>query len=181
MHLSLTLLPLFPLLALATVNGHCSGTATGDYLKYGICISTSECSDYKGSYITGGCPNDVASVKCCLIGLGGSISTEPCGGASYCSWNSLTCMGNGHYLAGESKEKMQLDFGFTSFRCAMVIGVLILLCIHRLLPGQVELPMLQGGLIGLPCSSAEQFEEIGVVFKSCEDSESVMNLYAELN
>lgn len=105
MHLSLTLLPLFPLLALATVDGHCSGTATGDYLKYGICISTSECSSFKGSYITGGCPNDVNSVKCCLIGLGGSISTNPCGGASYCSWNSLTCMGNGHFLAGESTKK----------------------------------------------------------------------------
>lgn len=88
------LLSFFPLTALATVNGHCSGKATGDYDTYGICITTSNCNSYGGSYISGGCPNDVANVKCCLVGLGGSLDENPCGGSSYCSWNDLSCVGS---------------------------------------------------------------------------------------
>lgn len=90
---SYILLSLFPLRALATVNGHCSGTATGDYLKYGICITTSNCNSYDGSYISGGCPNDVENVKCCVVGLDDSYETNPCGGSSYCTWTSLGCSG----------------------------------------------------------------------------------------
>jgi hypothetical protein len=67
------LVTLFPLLALAEVNGKCSGVATGDYLSDGICEPTATCDYYHGSYINNGCPNDADDVKCCLIGLGNSI------------------------------------------------------------------------------------------------------------
>ncbi|KAF3768979.1 hypothetical protein M406DRAFT_243966, partial [Cryphonectria parasitica EP155] len=87
------ILSLLPLTTLATIDGHCSGTATGEYLEYGICISTATCSDYGGSYITGGCPNDPNNIKCCVVGLEKSASTDPCGGSSYCSWNNLGCAG----------------------------------------------------------------------------------------
>ena len=64
---------LFPVVALAAVNGKCSGTATGFWLSDGICEPTATCDYYHGTYITGGCPNDVDDVKCCLVGLDTSI------------------------------------------------------------------------------------------------------------
>lgn len=97
---SYILIPLFPLTAVATVNGHCSGssaggTATGEYLEYGICIDQTTCtSTYKGSHINGGCPNDASNIKCCVVGLEGSSSVNPCGGISYCSWSNLQCSGS---------------------------------------------------------------------------------------
>ena len=66
---SFCLLAFFPLAALATIDGHCSGTATGEWLTDGICEPTATCDYYSGKYITGGCPNDPDDVKCCLVGL----------------------------------------------------------------------------------------------------------------
>ena len=63
------LIALFPVVALAAVNGKCSGTATGLWLSDGICEPTATCDSYHGTYITGGCPNDADDVKCCLVGL----------------------------------------------------------------------------------------------------------------
>ena len=136
---SLYLVTLFPLAAVATLNGHCSGSAgggkaTGDYLTDGICVTTSTCnhvsdvtvfsfdllpsgpvqendsvldmsarllrtvfpsskfpdasstiptnnvplilSQYKGHYISNGCPYDDNDVKCCLIGLDQSAASK---------------------------------------------------------------------------------------------------------
>lgn len=70
------LVTLFPLAALAAVNGHCSGKATGQYLTDGICESIATCDYYHGSYMDGGCPDDVPDVKCCLVGLQGSESCK---------------------------------------------------------------------------------------------------------
>lgn len=95
MRSSYYLLPVFPLATLAALNGHCTGSkATGDWKDYGICIKTSTCNSFKGAYKSGACPNDVDDVKCCVIGMGDSISTEPCGGASYCEWTSDYCSGS---------------------------------------------------------------------------------------
>jgi hypothetical protein len=71
---SSNLLAIFPLVALAAVNGPCTGapdgTATGDYLKEGICVvDCVDSSGTKGYQISGGCPFDADDVKCCLIGL----------------------------------------------------------------------------------------------------------------
>jgi len=76
-----------------TLNGHCSGTATSYYKSDGICITTATCDSYGGSYITGGCPSDPDNVKCCLVGLEGSVGTNPCGGSSYCDWTANGCPG----------------------------------------------------------------------------------------
>ena len=86
------------LLKARTLNGRCSGssnggTATGAYLTDGICVTTSTCSSYSGSNIVGGCPNDPNNVRCCVIGLAGSSSVNPCGGISYCTWTSNACSG----------------------------------------------------------------------------------------
>ncbi|KAJ9157997.1 hypothetical protein NKR19_g3719 [Coniochaeta hoffmannii] len=63
------LVTLFPLTALATLNGHCSGSAaTGVWKDNGICIKTSTCNSYHGQYKSGACPNDDDDVKCCIIG-----------------------------------------------------------------------------------------------------------------
>ena len=67
--LSSYLIAIFPLAALAAINGHCSGTATADWLTDGICEPIATCDYYDGTYINGGCPNDDSDVKCCLIGL----------------------------------------------------------------------------------------------------------------
>ena len=80
------------LLQARTVNGHCSGTATGIYRTDGICVSTSTCNSYSGSYISGGCPSDANNIKCCVIGLD-PVSVNPCGGSSYCTWTSERCGG----------------------------------------------------------------------------------------
>ncbi|KAK3368614.1 hypothetical protein B0H63DRAFT_78561 [Podospora didyma] len=95
MHLiSVLALSLLPLAAHATVNGHCSGTATGLYLKEGICISTSKCNDYGGQYITGGCPNDPNDIKCCRIdeAIGDGCAPNNAG-YSYCTWTANGCSG----------------------------------------------------------------------------------------
>ena len=84
------------LLKARTVNGHCSGSATGTYLNDGICITTSTCDAYSGKYISGGCPSDASNVKCCVIGLADSSSVNPCGGLSYCTWTSNVCSGTRH-------------------------------------------------------------------------------------
>ena len=50
------------------------------------------CASYSGTYMSG-CPNDVANIKCCVIGLD-PISVNPCGSISYCDWNTNSCPGN---------------------------------------------------------------------------------------
>jgi hypothetical protein len=71
---SFYLVAFFPLAALAAIDGHCSGAATGQWLQDGICEHTATCNYYKGKYMTGGCPNDPDDVKCCLVGLGPDTS-----------------------------------------------------------------------------------------------------------
>lgn len=98
---SFYLLALFPFSAMATLNGHCTGAdATGDWGEYGICIYTSTCADYNGATTNGACPDDPDDIKCCLIGVGPSVSDNPCGGSSYCDWTSNGCE-FGNWVAGE--------------------------------------------------------------------------------
>ncbi|ORX66404.1 hypothetical protein BCR32DRAFT_178062, partial [Anaeromyces robustus] len=67
--------------ALAATNGKCTG-------KTGICISTSTCGDYDGSYVSGKCPNDPSDIKCCDDipckaddgRTGSCMFTDECGG-----------------------------------------------------------------------------------------------------
>jgi hypothetical protein len=99
MHLSLAALLPFAARVLATVNGHCSGSASGLYLSDGICVTTSTCDSYDGSYISGGCPYDADNVKCCLVGLEDSVSVNPCGGSSYCNWVANGCS-DGSWISG---------------------------------------------------------------------------------
>ena len=73
---SFYLIALFPVATYATLYGHCSGTATGEYLSDGICDYTSDCNTRKGSHITGGCPYDDNDITCCLIGLAGSSDSK---------------------------------------------------------------------------------------------------------
>jgi hypothetical protein len=80
---SFNLLALFPLAALAAINGPCTGppdgTASGYYLTEGICLDTSDCVDTAGAAgktINGGCPFDGNGVKCCLIGLDNSFGKQ---------------------------------------------------------------------------------------------------------
>jgi hypothetical protein len=95
----LALLPLAALtsaVSVMTPNGHCSGDkATGDWKKHGICIRDSTCtsSKYKGKHKDDACPYDADNIKCCLIGLETSYSTNPCGGSSYCTWRANGCAG----------------------------------------------------------------------------------------
>lgn len=94
MHASV-LLALLPLPALAAVNGRCTGgQATGAWGDNGICISTSNCRNAGGEYKSGACPNDPDNIKCCLVGIGPSSSTNPCGGVSLCKWTSNGCTGS---------------------------------------------------------------------------------------
>ena len=44
--------------AFSALNGACSG-------RSGICISTTTCSNYRGTSYTGKCPNDASNIKCC--------------------------------------------------------------------------------------------------------------------
>ncbi|KAH8903355.1 hypothetical protein BR93DRAFT_201309 [Coniochaeta sp. PMI_546] len=88
------LISLFPLAALATLNGHCSGSAaTGVWKDNGICIKTSTCNQYHGEYKSGACPNDPDDVKCCVIGYAPNAETNPCGKYSVCDWTANTCSG----------------------------------------------------------------------------------------
>lgn len=101
MRSSYVVLALWPLFASAALNGHCTGSAaTGTWKEYGICIKTSTCDSYDGAYKSGACPNDPADVKCCVIGMGDSVSVNPCGGSSYCEWTDDTC--NGVFKSSES-------------------------------------------------------------------------------
>ncbi|ROV95380.1 hypothetical protein VSDG_06069 [Cytospora chrysosperma] len=102
-HILRVAIALLPLAAMATptadldprsVNGHCGGSAaTGVWLDDGICITTSTCDSFDGAYKTGACPDDATDVKCCVVGLGKSDSTNPCGGTSYCDWTANGCSG----------------------------------------------------------------------------------------
>lgn len=84
----------FPLTAVATLNGHCSGSeATGAWASDGICIDSSTCIAYNGDYINGGCPYDPDPIKCCLVGVSPDASVNPCGGVSICTWTSNGCTG----------------------------------------------------------------------------------------
>jgi hypothetical protein len=73
------LLALFPLAALAALNGPCTGPpagkASGYYLSEGICLV--DCVDSAGAHghqIEDGCPFDTNDIKCCLIGLEQTLS-----------------------------------------------------------------------------------------------------------
>jgi len=74
--LSAYLIAFFPLAALATLNGGCSGAATHLWLSDGICITTETCDAYKGAYIPNGCPGDGDDVQCCMIGLETSANSK---------------------------------------------------------------------------------------------------------
>lgn len=92
---------LFPMAALATLNGHCSGSAaTGVWKDNGICVKTSTCNQYKGQYKSGACPNDADDVKCCIVGFYPNEETNPCGVSSVCDWTANTC--SGYRVAGKS-------------------------------------------------------------------------------
>jgi len=66
--LFLAVFTLLPISTLASLNGHCTGSkATGQWKSDGICIKTSTCKKYKGSYTSGACPYDPDDVKCCVI------------------------------------------------------------------------------------------------------------------
>lgn len=68
---------LFPVAALATLNGHCTGSAaTGVWKDHGICIKTSTCDQYHGEYKSGACPDDPNDVKCCVIGYAPNAETK---------------------------------------------------------------------------------------------------------
>ena len=57
--LFLTLLAIVTIpFAFAAINGKCSD-------RNGICISTANCSKYKGQSFTGKCPNDANDIRCC--------------------------------------------------------------------------------------------------------------------
>jgi len=77
--------------AFAAVNGSCS------YGKKGICITTSTCTSFGGSYTNGNCPNDASNIKCCdniscKNGTGKCMFTSECKDgtifAGYCPGNS---------------------------------------------------------------------------------------------
>lgn len=116
-HIVRVAIALLPLAAMATptadldarsINGHCGGSAaTGVWLDDGICITTSTCDSFDGAYKTGACPDDAADVKCCVVGLGRSDSTNPCGGTSYCDWTANGCSGTwkSGYCPGGSNYK----------------------------------------------------------------------------
>ncbi|KAH8820211.1 hypothetical protein F5884DRAFT_763226 [Xylogone sp. PMI_703] len=115
---SFLLLGLFPLAALATVNGHCSGSAaTGNWGTDGICVSTSTCTSYGGKYISGACPFDADNIKCCLVGLGPTVNYDPCGGVSFCDWTSgnTQCKADGGSLRSEGKCP-----GGSNYQCCIV-------------------------------------------------------------
>ncbi|EAQ83630.1 predicted protein [Chaetomium globosum CBS 148.51] len=84
--ISYFLLALCPLTAMAALNGHCSGTATGTAKRQGICVKTSTCASFGGSTINGGCPNDPADVKCCTM-------YQCFGDESMCQWTNTACDG----------------------------------------------------------------------------------------
>lgn len=80
--------------ALAALNGHCSGTATGNFKNSGICINTNTCRSFGGNDITGGCPSDPTATRCRVVGLYPNEANNPCGGISYCDWTANGCAGS---------------------------------------------------------------------------------------
>ena len=94
----------FPLAAIATLNGHCTGDKASSIQKAnGICIHTQKCKDYGGKYTSGACPYDSDDIKCCTIGVG-QPDVNPCGKPSICDWTSNSCPGtrkNGELLLSE--------------------------------------------------------------------------------
>lgn len=63
--------------ALAAVGGHCS--PAGGANSRSICVSTSVCRSYGGTYVNNKCPNDPADIKCC--------SVDNClDSSSFCTW-----------------------------------------------------------------------------------------------
>jgi hypothetical protein len=76
MHPVYLIAALFPAAAFATLYGHCSGTATGEYKTDGICDYTTDCTGRGGSHIVGGCPNDSDDITCCVIGLEQSVASK---------------------------------------------------------------------------------------------------------
>ncbi|CAP65955.1 uncharacterized protein PODANS_5_11480 [Podospora anserina S mat+] len=98
---SILVLATLPLAALAALNGRCTGSAaTGKWGESGICVRTSTCNSYGGSYKTGACPNDPSDVKCCLVGITPNAATQPCGADSWCTWTSNGCLGR--WISGKS-------------------------------------------------------------------------------
>ncbi|KAH8798059.1 hypothetical protein DL96DRAFT_891157 [Flagelloscypha sp. PMI_526] len=97
------LLLLSPLAAHATLNGHCTPPATPDginYTSFGICIHTSTCDSYGGTYVSGHCPYDANDIKCCFV--------DPCKGIpnGFCEWTNEDCIGGtwvpGHCPGGDN-------------------------------------------------------------------------------
>ncbi|KAK3988672.1 hypothetical protein QBC44DRAFT_292297 [Cladorrhinum sp. PSN332] len=105
---SVLVLATLPLAAFAAINGKCSGSAaTGKWKESGICVKTSTCRSYGGSYKNEACPNDPADVKCCLVGIVPNAITQPCGPDSWCTWTSNGCVGRwmSNYCPGNSNYK----------------------------------------------------------------------------
>ncbi|KAK4183643.1 hypothetical protein QBC35DRAFT_92459 [Podospora australis] len=105
---SIFILAALPLTALAAVNGRCTGSAaTGNWGTHGICVTTGTCNSFAGAYKTGACPNDPDNVKCCVIGVTPAAATNPCGGASWCTWTGNSCGGSwvSNYCPGGSNYK----------------------------------------------------------------------------
>ena len=86
--LLLSVLPLLPFVA-AKVGGHCHNEyGYGSFSWSGICVKTSDCDKYGGTYISGLCPDDPANVKCCYVNTCDSSHPE---GYSYCEWTNHAC------------------------------------------------------------------------------------------
>ncbi|KAK4220843.1 hypothetical protein QBC38DRAFT_449681 [Podospora fimiseda] len=91
---SILVLVTLPVAALAAINGRCYGSAaTGKWKESGICVKTSTCNAYRGSYKNNACPDDAADVKCCLVGITPNAATNPCEPDSWCTWTSNGCAG----------------------------------------------------------------------------------------
>jgi hypothetical protein len=111
MHFSYVL-ALFPVAALAALNGRCTGSAaTGTWGSHGICVSTSTCTSYGGEYKSGACPYDPDNVKCCVVGIAPNAENNPCGRFSMCQWTSSTCSGSwvtGNFLLVHNVEGVSI-------------------------------------------------------------------------
>lgn len=65
--MSLVVFSLFPLSALATVNGRCVKGSDPLYNNFGICVSTKNCKKYGGHWKSDLCPYDGEDIKCCVV------------------------------------------------------------------------------------------------------------------
>jgi len=114
------LLLFVPTITNAALNGRCTGSkATGDWKTKGICVRTSTCTAYKGTYKSGACPYDPDDVNCCLVD---ECSGHPDGLLyhSRCEWtgDSICSEGVGRWLDGEFSF-----FFFFFFSFVFVVGV----------------------------------------------------------